>query len=99
MRASGKICGLLGELCLCEEFVEEPQMIRVIGDSRRTGKLVTVVDGLDSTDVDISELARTLRNKCAAGGTAREGRIELRGDHRKKVAEVLESIGYEVEVR
>ena len=71
-------------------------MIRVHNDTRRYGKTVTVVEGLDVGDIDIAELARTLKNKCAAGGTAKEGRIELQGEHKKKVAEVLESMGYRV---
>ncbi len=91
-------CGLPEELCMCEELAKEQQRIKVRGDTRRYGKLMTVVEGLDAGDIDIAELARTLKNKCAAGGTAKEGRIELQGDHRKKVAEVLEGMGYQVEV-
>ncbi len=83
---------------MCEELAKEQQVIHIRGDTRRYGKLMTIVDGLDSADIDIAELARTLKNKCAAGGTAKEGRIELQGDHRKKVAEVLEGMGYRVEV-
>lgn len=83
---------------MCEELAKEQQLIRVQRDTRRYGKFVTVVQGLDAGDIDITELARTLKNKCAAGGTAKDGRIELQGDHRKKVAEVLEGMGYRVEV-
>lgn len=83
---------------MCEELAKEQQRIRVRSDTRRYGKFMTVVEGLDAADIDIAELARTLKNKCAAGGTAKEGRIELQGDHRKKVAEVLEGMGYRVEV-
>ncbi len=91
-------CGLPEELCMCEELAKEQQLIHVHIDTRRYGKSVTVVEGLDVGDIDIAELARTLKNKCAAGGTAKEGRIELQGEHRKKVAEVLESMGYRVKV-
>ncbi len=91
-------CGLPEELCMCEELAKEQQLIHVHVDTRRYGKSVTVVEGLDVGDIDIAELARTLKNKCAAGGTAKEGRIELQGEHRKKVAEVLESMGYRVKV-
>lgn len=67
-------------------------------DRSRRGKPVTVVEGFDGSDIDLVELLRTLRNKCATDGTAKAGRIELRGQHRKKVAEVLEAFGYQVEV-
>lgn len=93
------VCGLPEELCMCEEIAKEQQQIRVYNDRRRYGKTVTIVDGLDSSDIDLNELARTLKNRCAAGGTAKEGRIELQGEHKRKVQAVLEGMGYKVEVR
>jgi translation initiation factor 1 len=59
--------------------------------------VVTVVEGIDDTDIDLDDLARKLKTRCAAGGTAKEGRIELQGDHKKKVKEVLEELGFSVE--
>ncbi len=93
------VCGLPDELCMCEEIAKEQQRIRVYNDRRRYGKTVTIVDGLDASDIDLEELARTLKNRCAAGGTAKEGRIELQGEHKRKVQAVLEGMGYKVEVR
>lgn len=93
------VCGLPKELCMCEEIAREQQSVRIFTDSRRYGKIVTVVDGIDSTDIDIDDLARKLKNKCAAGGTAKEGKIELQGDHKKKVAQTLEEMGFKTEVR
>lgn len=92
-------CGLPDELCMCEELAKEQQRIRVRTDTRRYGKVMTIVEGLDAGDIDLSGLAKTLKNRCAAGGTAKEGRIELQGEHRRKVQEVLEGMGYKVEVR
>ena len=93
------VCGLPKELCMCEEIAREQQSVRIYTDSRRYGKIVTVVDGIDSTDIDIDDLARKLKNKCAAGGTAKEGKIERQGDHKKKVAQTLEEMGFKTEVR
>ncbi|NLX47900.1 MAG: stress response translation initiation inhibitor YciH [Euryarchaeota archaeon] len=93
------VCGLPKELCMCEEIAREQQSVRIYTDSRRYGKIVTVVDGIDSTDIDMDDLARKLKNKCAAGGTAKEGKIELQGDHKKKVAQTLEEMGFKTEVR
>ncbi|HUT27204.1 MAG TPA: stress response translation initiation inhibitor YciH [Methanomassiliicoccales archaeon] len=93
------VCGLPKELCMCEEIAREQQSVRIFTDSRRYGKKVTVVDGIDATDIDMDDLARTLKNKCAAGGTAKEGKIELQGDHKKKVQQVLEEMGFKTEVR
>lgn len=93
------VCGLPKELCMCEEIAREQQTVKIYTDSRRYGKMVTVIDGIDDNDIDINDLAKKLKNKCAAGGTAKEGKIELQGDHKKKVKEALESMGFKTEVR
>jgi translation initiation factor 1 len=60
---------------------------------------VTVVEGINSSDIDMADLARKLKTRCAAGGTYKDGRIELQGDHKKKVREVLEELGFSVDSR
>ena len=92
-------CGLPKELCMCEEIAREQQSVRISIDSRRYGKTVTVIDGIAGNDIDIADLAKTLKSRCAAGGTCKDGRIELQGDHKKKVKAVLEEIGFRTEVR
>jgi translation initiation factor 1 len=82
---------------MCEQIAKEQQKIRILTDTRRYGKVVTVVEGIDSTDIDLNDLARKLKTRCAAGGTAKDGRIELQGEHKKKVKEVLEELGFSVE--
>jgi translation initiation factor 1 len=84
---------------MCEEIAREQQTVKIYTDSRRYGKMVTVIDGIDANDIDINDLAKKLKNKCAAGGTAKDGKIELQGDHKKKVKEALESMGFKTEVR
>ncbi len=91
------VCGLPEELCMCEQIAKEQQKIRILTDTRRYGKVVTVVEGIDSTDIDLDDLARKLKTRCAAGGTAKDGRIELQGEHKRKVKEVLEEMGFSVE--
>ncbi len=93
------VCGLPEELCMCEEIAREQQHIRIHCDKRRYGKTVTIVEGIDASDIDLGELARKLKTKCAAGGTAKDGRIELQGEHRKKVKQALEEMGFTAEVR
>ena len=93
------VCGLPSELCMCEEIAREQQSVKIFTDSRRYGKTVTVIDGIDENDIDIDDLAKQLKTKCAAGGTAKDGRIELQGDHKKKVKAVLENMGFQTEVR
>jgi translation initiation factor 1 len=59
---------------------------------------MTVVEGVNSHEVDIGALITQLKSKCACGGTIKEGKIELQGDHRTKVKETLEKMGFTVEV-
>ncbi|MEM2199647.1 MAG: hypothetical protein QXK02_03445, partial [Thermoplasmata archaeon] len=42
-------------------------------------------------------LARVLKLIVAAGGTFKDNRIELQGDHRDKVKKILKEMGFEVE--
>jgi translation initiation factor 1 len=94
-----QVCGLPKELCACENIAREQQLIVISSAKRRYGKLVTIVEGINENDIDIDELARTLKTKCASGGTVKEGRIELQGEHRKKVEQVMKDIGFQVEVK
>ena len=91
-------CGLPKELCVCEDIAREQQKIDITVDKRRYGKMMTVVDGINPNDLDIDALITKLKKKCASGGTIKDGRIELQGDHRIKVKETLEEMGFMVEV-
>ncbi len=92
-------CGLPKELCMCEEIAREQQEIRIYSVRRRYGKIVTIVAGIDTNDIDIDELARQLKTKCASGGTVKDDQIELQGDHKEKVRKTLSDLGFSVEVR
>ena len=94
-----QVCGLPKELCACENIAREQQLIVISSQKRRYGKLVTIVEGINENDINIEELARTLKTKCASGGTSKDGRIELQGEHRKKVEQVMKDMGFQVEVK
>jgi translation initiation factor 1 len=91
-------CGLPKEICVCEEIAREQQNITIAVDKRRYGKTMTVVDGLNPHDLDMNTLVSNLKSICACGGTIKEGKIELQGDHRSKVKEALEKLGFTVDV-
>lgn len=93
------ICGLPKEICVCEEIAREQQEIKIFSVKRRYGKMVTIVEGIDENDINLDELARKLKTKCASGGTVKDGRIELQGEHNKKVREVLKNMGFSVGIR
>lgn len=91
-------CGLPDELCVCEEIARESQEIRIYADKRRYGKVMTIVEGINPQDIDLDKLVKELKSKCACGGTLKDGRIELQGEHRHRVAEVLKGMGFPTEV-
>jgi len=85
-------CGLPKQACVCEEIAKSEQQIRVKIDTRRYGKKVTLVEGLE--DVDIAATAKELKNQLACGGTVKNKVIELQGDHLKKTKEILIKMGF-----
>jgi translation initiation factor 1 len=62
----------------------------------RGGKTVTVVRGLPLAADALGALAKTLKAACGTGGTAKDGAIELQGDHRDAVVARLEQAGWRV---
>lgn len=87
-------CGLPKEICVCEDLAREQQEIRIGIDSRRYGKKMTIVDGITDSTISMDRLLSDLKSACACGGTIKEGRIELQGDHAKRVEKVLAQMGY-----
>ncbi len=88
------ICGLPKELCVCEDIARESQKIKVYTARRKFGKLMTVIEGIDSKNINLKDLVKTLKTECACGGTFKEKRIELQGEHKKKVKNMLMKIGF-----
>ena len=60
----------------------------------RGGKTVTLVKNLVLSPKDTKALAKKLKQSCATGGTTKEYVIEIQGEHREKIAQVLEKMGY-----
>ena len=62
----------------------------------RRGKAVTTVSGVPLDDAGLRALAGRLKKRCGVGGSVKDGVIELQGDHRDVVVEVLRSDGFDV---
>ena len=62
----------------------------------RRGKAVTTISGVPLDDAGLRELAGRLKKRCGVGGSAKGGVIELQGDQRDVVMEVLRGDGYDV---
>ncbi|MBC8121793.1 MAG: stress response translation initiation inhibitor YciH [Gemmatimonadaceae bacterium] len=90
-------CGEPAERCACRtvELPPNRQTARLEHDrKRRRGKSVTVIGGLVLSEAKLTELTKLLKNRCGAGGTVKDGEIEIQGDHRDKVAQILHELGY-----
>ena len=62
----------------------------------RRGKAVTTVSNVPLNDAGLRDLAKKLKKRCGVGGSAKDGVIELQGDHRDVVVEVLRAEGFDV---
>jgi translation initiation factor 1 len=61
----------------------------------RGGKTVTVVQNFVGIGLPEKEkLAKEMQKACGAGGTVKEGRIEIQGDKREEVAKILVKAGF-----
>ena len=71
--------------------------IRVRKESKkRAGRVVCVVEGLAAEQ--IKSTCKELKSKCGTGGTVKNGVIEIQGDHRDQIRELLESKGLAVKL-
>lgn len=90
-------CGLPKNLCVCGEIAKETQKIKVRTYRRRFGKVVTVITGLEDEKA-AKQLTKLLKKSLACGGTFKDKEIELQGEHKEKVKEILLKQGYKEEL-
>ncbi|MFT4310206.1 MAG: stress response translation initiation inhibitor YciH [Candidatus Woesearchaeota archaeon] len=90
------ITGLPKALGSFQEISKESQQIKISTIKKKFGKKYTVIEGLTEKESG-KELAKTLKNKFACGGTYKDGLIELQGDYTSKIKDVLANLGYDVE--
>lgn len=87
-------CGLPKDLCVCETIAKETQTIKVYTRKRKFGKEETVIEGIDSKEINLKDLGKKLKNKFACGGTVKDGIIELQGNHKQAVKAYLLEMGF-----
>lgn len=83
--------------CACGQAVAVAPSDGVVRVSRETqgraGKGVTVIRGLALAPAELAELGKRLKTACGAGGTVKDGVIEIQGDHRDTVIAALGKLG------
>jgi len=72
-------------------MAREAAKVKVYSVKRRFGKNVTIVEGVQE---GAKELSSKLKTKLAAGGTLKEGKIEIQGEHVMKVKKILLDSGF-----
>lgn len=71
--------------------------IRIARDRKgRGGKTMTTVTGVPGDDAALTALAQRFKRLCGSGGTAKDGIIEIQGDHRDRLEAELKTLGYKV---
>lgn len=89
------VCGLpRPSLCVCGTIEREAQKIKVFVDKRKFNKPITIVEGITENAKDV---ASQLKSKLACGGTFKDNHIELMGDHRGRIKDILVKLGYQEE--
>ena len=79
---------------ICEQLSAEEQIIKIRLEKRRFGREVTIIEGIDEREFNLKRIASQLKSRLATGGTAKDGRIELQGDHRQRVKKLLVDMGF-----
>ena len=94
-------CGWPSQACRCSSNLEQPVPAKItarlrIEKARRRGKTVTVVEGLPRNRGWLKALAKEFKQICGTGGTARDDRVEIQGDHRDRLRDLLSGRGWTV---
>lgn len=91
-------CHQLKKTCTCTSEPLVPRKSTVVRVGRETkgrgGKGVTVISDLPLDEKGLAELATKLKTRLGTGGTVKDERIEIQGDHRDRIVTELEGMGY-----
>ena len=103
---AGRVCSKCGwpaDDCRCAatlgkgiEPVPEKPVAKLRLENRASGKHVTVIDGLPDNREFVEALARELKKACGTGGAIATGTIELQGDQRERLRDLLAKKGMTV---
>lgn len=72
-------------------------VVRVSRETKgRKGKGVTIITGIPGSHDALKDLAKELKQMCGSGGTVKDGVIEIQGEHRDRLVEILGKKGFTV---
>jgi translation initiation factor 1 len=64
----------------------------------RGGKTVTVISGFQGKPETLTALVKQLKAQCGTGGTVKDQEIEIQGEHKQKLVEILTKLGYKAKI-
>ncbi len=73
--------------------------VKIAVETRKKGKVVTALRGLTGREAEVSELLSHLKSVCGAGGTFKDGVLEIQGEHADRVRDALLKRGYRVQAK
>jgi len=75
------------------------QGVRIRRESKgRGGKSVCVIDGLPLNNIELKVLQKKLKSQLGTGGSVKDGCIEIQGDHREKLLQMLDKEGFKAKL-
>lgn len=90
-------CGKLTSACRCTPEPKQNPTRAVVRIGRETkgrkGSGVTVISGIPLPEKELKQLAKQLKKKCGCGGTLKDGIIEIQGDQRDFLLDLLQQQG------
>ncbi len=103
---SGRMCPTCGKPvagCTCRgksmSIPPSDGVVRVGRETKgRKGKGMTLITGVPLPPEELKKLAQELKKKCGTGGTLKDGVIEIQGDHRDVLVELLKAKGWKVKL-
>jgi translation initiation factor 1 len=103
-------CGKPAAKCTCRKKKKKPErptpnldkgdgVVRIQRETKgRKGKTITAVHGVPLPEAELKDFAKQLKNRCGAGGTVKDGVIEIQGDHRDLLVSEIREQGYTVKL-
>jgi translation initiation factor 1 len=95
-------CGHPVTQCCCCKKKSPQQSDGVVRVSRQTkgrkGSGVCLVTGLPLAEAELKKLAKQLKKKCGAGGAVKNGIIEIQGDQREVLVDILIKLGFKAKL-
>lgn len=100
----GSLCPECGQAkhagrCANSSAIQGDGKVRIWRETKgRKGAGVTLVTGIALPEKELKTLHKTLKQQCGVGGAIKEGVLELQGDQREKILQLLAKKGWDVKI-